>query len=233
MEEKFYPHLLTTVSGRRWLLTHGMELAIVKCLNSPEYISALGEAIGKAIEKSMQGGLSTRIVHGKEGMVLTDVDAHNPSVEVDYTSALQQLQNLGLNELQPNVDQLMVPVHRSSDKVVLGATALSLALDVSSFRVRRIRENIANQRSALRDVFVPLAQPFSAVVLIGMEGTSDNFPAAANTNTALSTTFASASFIAPVSIDDYEVLGADDQAVANGNASSFLNVDDAVLNIPQ
>ncbi|GKF96183.1 hypothetical protein Tco_0288918, partial [Tanacetum coccineum] len=34
LEEKFYPHLLTTISGRRWLLTHGMELAIVKCLNS-------------------------------------------------------------------------------------------------------------------------------------------------------------------------------------------------------
>nr|GFC51789.1 hypothetical protein [Tanacetum cinerariifolium] len=42
LEEKFYPHLLTTVSGRRWLLTYGMELAIVKCMNSPEYLYALG-----------------------------------------------------------------------------------------------------------------------------------------------------------------------------------------------
>nr|GFC67359.1 hypothetical protein [Tanacetum cinerariifolium] len=30
LEEKFYPHLLTTISGRRWLLTHGMELAIIQ-----------------------------------------------------------------------------------------------------------------------------------------------------------------------------------------------------------
>nr|GFA36484.1 hypothetical protein [Tanacetum cinerariifolium] len=36
LEEKFYPHLLTTISGRRWLITQGMELAVVKCLNSPE-----------------------------------------------------------------------------------------------------------------------------------------------------------------------------------------------------
>ncbi|GKF11725.1 hypothetical protein Tco_0049651, partial [Tanacetum coccineum] len=45
LEEKFYPYLLTTIAGRRWLLTYGMELAIAKCLNSPEYLSALGAAI--------------------------------------------------------------------------------------------------------------------------------------------------------------------------------------------
>ncbi|GKD22698.1 hypothetical protein Tco_1224401, partial [Tanacetum coccineum] len=63
LEEKFYSYLLTTISSRRWLLTHGMKLAIVKCLNSPEYLSALGAAIGKAIEKSMQDELSARITH--------------------------------------------------------------------------------------------------------------------------------------------------------------------------
>nr|GEW16873.1 hypothetical protein [Tanacetum cinerariifolium] len=54
-----------------------------------KYLSALGAAIGKDIEKGMQDGLSARITHGKEGRVLTDVDAHNPSAEVDYISALQ------------------------------------------------------------------------------------------------------------------------------------------------
>ncbi|GJS94600.1 hypothetical protein Tco_0801568 [Tanacetum coccineum] len=213
---KFYPHLLTTISGRMWLLTHGMELAIVKCLNSPKYVSALGTAIGKSIKKEMQDGLAVGITHGKEGRVLTDVAAHNPFAEVDYISTLQQLQNvnfpllvelrskkdasvktmmdtlrlegpiaekLGLNELQPNVDQLMV---------------------------RKIRENIANQRSVLRDVFVPLAEPFSYAVLTGAEGTSDTVPSAVNTTTALSTTLTSASLIAPISVNDYEVVGTDD-----------------------
>nr|GEY83311.1 hypothetical protein [Tanacetum cinerariifolium] len=238
LEEKFYPHLLTTVSGRRWLITYGMELAIVKCLNSPEYLFALGAAIGKAIEKGMQDELSAGIVHGKEGRALTDVAAHNPSAKVDYPSTLQQprnvnfsllaelksnkdasveavmnirhlegplAQNLGLHELQPNVDQLMVPIHRSSNKVVVGATALSLALDVSSFWVRRIKENIANQKSAFRDVFVPLAEPFFIVALTGTKGTSDVVPATANINTTLSITFASASSIDPISVDDYEI----------------------------
>ncbi|GJW40996.1 hypothetical protein Tco_0066841 [Tanacetum coccineum] len=66
LEEKFYPHLLTTVFSHRWLLTHGMELVIVKCLNSPEYLSALRAAISKANEKGMQDGLSSGMSPCKE-----------------------------------------------------------------------------------------------------------------------------------------------------------------------
>ncbi|GJY75110.1 hypothetical protein Tco_0480226 [Tanacetum coccineum] len=230
LEEKFFPHLLTTIYSRRWLLTQGMELAITKCLNSAEYLSVLGAAIGKAIKKGMQDGLSARITHGKEGRFLTDVAAYNPSAEVDYTSALQQLQNvnfplltklksnkdasieavmnilhlekplvdkLGLSELQPHIDQLMVPIHHSPDKVVIVATALSLALDVSS-----------------------------------TDGTSDTVPATADTTTTLSITFDSASTITPIYVDDYEVVGTDDQADVDRNAEPFPNVDEAVLNCP-
>nr|GFC27982.1 hypothetical protein [Tanacetum cinerariifolium] len=81
LEEKLYPHLLTTIFGRKWLPTHSMELAIAN-------------SIGKAIEKGMQDGLSAGITHGKEGRVLSDVSAYNPSAEVDYISTLQQLQNV-------------------------------------------------------------------------------------------------------------------------------------------
>ncbi|GKF99085.1 hypothetical protein Tco_0297868, partial [Tanacetum coccineum] len=56
LEEKIYPHLLTTIAGRRWLLTYGMKLVMFKCLNSPGYLSALGMAISKAIENGMQDG---------------------------------------------------------------------------------------------------------------------------------------------------------------------------------
>ncbi|GJR45820.1 hypothetical protein Tco_1313923 [Tanacetum coccineum] len=141
-------------------------------------------------------------------------------------------ERLGLNELQPRIDQLMVPIHHSPEKVVVGATALSLALHVSSVRVRKIRENIANQRSALHDVFVPLAEPFSSAVLTGTKGTSDIVPSTISTTTALSITFASASLIAPVFIDDYEVVGTDDQTDTDGNDAPFPNVDDVELNIP-
>nr|GEY67300.1 hypothetical protein [Tanacetum cinerariifolium] len=269
MEKSFRdePYLLTNIFGHRWLLTHGMELAITKCLHSPEYLSALETAIGKSIEKGMQDELFARIAHGAKGRVLTDVVAYNPSAEADYISALQHLQNvnfpllavlgsnkddsvdtlinilrleetlakrLGLTELQPHVDQLMVPIHHSPDQVIVGASASSLALDVSSSWVWKIKENIVNHRSALplRDVFVPLAEPLSATALTGIEGTSNVISATANTTTALSTTLAFASIVAPISVDDYEFTVTDDQAGADGNADPFSNVDDAELNIP-
>nr|GEZ03752.1 hypothetical protein [Tanacetum cinerariifolium] len=62
LEEKFYPHILTTISG---------------------------PAIGKAVKKGMQDGLSAEITHGAEGRVLTDVAAYNPSAEANCLSALQ------------------------------------------------------------------------------------------------------------------------------------------------
>ncbi|GJV60439.1 hypothetical protein Tco_1466539 [Tanacetum coccineum] len=208
LEERLYAHLLTTIAGRRSLLTYGMKLAVFKCLNSPE--------------------------------VLTDVAAFNPSAEDDFTSALQEVQNvnfsllaelqsnkdasveavmdllrldealakrLGLNDSQPHVDQLMVPVHHSLDQTVIGAIALSLSLDVSHGRVQRIRENIANNRSALRDIFVSFSKPLSAAALEGTGGTSSVAP---DTTTALSMTLSYASTIPPISMDDYEIAHAED-----------------------
>ncbi|GKD32754.1 hypothetical protein Tco_1248263, partial [Tanacetum coccineum] len=63
-QESFHPHLLNVIAGRRWLLTHGMKLLVVKCLNSNEYMEALGHAFGRAIEKGMQEGLAAGIEHG-------------------------------------------------------------------------------------------------------------------------------------------------------------------------
>ncbi|GJX17052.1 hypothetical protein Tco_0217884, partial [Tanacetum coccineum] len=107
LNERFYPHLLTTIARRRWLLTHGIKLAIAKCLHSPEYLSALGAAISRAIEKGMQDGLAAGITHGREGRVLSDVAAFNPSAESDYISALHELQDVNfslLAELKSNKD---------------------------------------------------------------------------------------------------------------------------------
>ncbi|GKB12922.1 hypothetical protein Tco_0846845 [Tanacetum coccineum] len=164
LEEKFYPHLLTTISGRRWLLTHGLKLVVVKCLNYEEYLSALGASISRAIENGMHDGLSPDIDHGKAGRSLADVVAYNPVVEADYNSAIQRLREVDfsllselkshkdasvediinllrlegpladapeMSDLQPHVDQFMLPVHQSEDQVVLGETSLSFALSVT------------------------------------------------------------------------------------------------------
>ncbi|GKE59510.1 hypothetical protein Tco_1498695 [Tanacetum coccineum] len=68
-----------------------IELAITKCLNSTEYLSTLGLAIGKAIKKGMLEGLSAGITYDTAGRVLTDIAAYNPSAEADCLFALQRL----------------------------------------------------------------------------------------------------------------------------------------------
>ncbi|GKF08091.1 hypothetical protein Tco_0042315, partial [Tanacetum coccineum] len=72
-QESFHPHLLNLIAGRRWLLTHGMKLLVVKCLNSNEYMEAMGHAFGRAIEKGMQEGLAAGIEHGKKDASTWDI----------------------------------------------------------------------------------------------------------------------------------------------------------------
>ncbi|GKC13317.1 hypothetical protein Tco_1010099, partial [Tanacetum coccineum] len=271
LEEKFYPHLLNTIAGRRLLLTYDMELAVTKLLNSTEYLSALGAAIGKAIKKGMQEGLSTGITHSIKGRTLTDIAAYNSSAKADYLAALHHLQSvnisllaelksnkdastktimnllqledrladrLGLTASQPRADQLMVLIHHSLGHRVIGASALSLSMDVSNFRVWKIKENLANRVSALRGIFIPLSEPLSVMALTGTEGTSAVVSIPAGTTTELSVTFASTSVVRPISTNDYEIVHVDGQRgesaedqIRGDNAYPLPNVDNVDLNL--
>ncbi|GKC25832.1 hypothetical protein Tco_1027982 [Tanacetum coccineum] len=190
----------------------------------------------------MQSGLSVGIDHGKAGRNLEDIVAYNPAAEADYNSALQRFLEVdfpllselsshkdasvadimdllrlespladapGMSDLQPDVEQLMLPIHRPEDQV--------------------IRENVSAQRSTLVDVWVPLVDPLSAKNLMGVAGTSDSVPVTIVTTTALSTTFASASSVPPITIEDYEIAGMDGQEDAQegvqGNVASFPTVE--------
>ncbi|GKF23524.1 hypothetical protein Tco_0075846, partial [Tanacetum coccineum] len=117
----------------------------------------------------------------------------------------------GMSDLQPDVEQLRVPLHRSEDQVVLGETSLSFALSVSHSRMKHIRENITAQQSALIGVWNPLSEPLSVQNLTGTTSISDSVSVSAATTTALSTTFAFASSIPPITIEDYEIADADGQ----------------------
>ncbi|GKA56559.1 putative gypsy type transposase [Tanacetum coccineum] len=98
--ETFHPHLFNTIAGRRWFLTHGMRLLMAKCLNSTEYMEALGNAFGRAIKKGMQEGLAAGIEHGQAGRCLNDLEAYNPSAKADFNSVVQNLRGLDFPFLQ-------------------------------------------------------------------------------------------------------------------------------------
>ncbi|GJZ96708.1 hypothetical protein Tco_0669042 [Tanacetum coccineum] len=72
---------MTTISGRRWLLTRGIKLVILKCLQSFEYLQALGQAIGCMVNKGIQDGLKAGVDHGKAGRDMYVVEAYDPSAK--------------------------------------------------------------------------------------------------------------------------------------------------------
>nr|GEV03672.1 ribonuclease H-like domain-containing protein [Tanacetum cinerariifolium] len=148
MDAEFYPRYLTTIAGQRWILSRGLRLVLVKCLSSPKYLSAMGEAIGHVTDKGMHNGLAACIKHGIAGRSITDVAAFNPSAESDHIAAINALQGVSFSllaqlkankdasmadimdllclegpaaktskasQLQPSLDQLMLPIYRLED----------------------------------------------------------------------------------------------------------------------
>ncbi|GJR24189.1 hypothetical protein Tco_0972716 [Tanacetum coccineum] len=95
LEGEFYPAYLTVLAGRRWLLTHGVELAMVKCLKSPEYQCIMGHALGRAMDFGMQEGLAAGHEYGVAGTPLFAVTAYNPeTVEANYLDTVRALEEV-------------------------------------------------------------------------------------------------------------------------------------------
>ncbi|GJU67623.1 hypothetical protein Tco_1253882 [Tanacetum coccineum] len=152
-----------------------MKLLVVKCLNSNEYMEALGHAFGRAIEKGMQEGLAAGIEHGQAGRCLTDLEAYIPSAEDDFNSAIRGTlidllrldppnvrgETLGMTDLQPDASQLMVPVHHKQDRVIIGSQALSVALDICRGRVEKMERNLIEPPAE-----VPATNVLSTVVIV-------------------------------------------------------------------
>ncbi|GJR93345.1 hypothetical protein Tco_0265519 [Tanacetum coccineum] len=108
-------------------------------------------------------------------------------------------------DLQPSPAQLMLPIHRPKDNVVLGETSLSFSLQVVHLRVQRVRGDIKEKRLSLTDAMVPLAEPLSSKSLIGEASTSAT-PTTFEPITTLSMTFASSDVVHPLSISNDQIL---------------------------
>nr|GEU53566.1 hypothetical protein [Tanacetum cinerariifolium] len=91
LDKEFYPRFLTAISEWRWILTHGLKLVILKCLQSPEYCHALGTAIGCTVNKGIQDGPRARVDHGKAERDLSVIEAYDPFAKAKYVEAVNAL----------------------------------------------------------------------------------------------------------------------------------------------
>nr|GEW57587.1 transposase (putative), gypsy type [Tanacetum cinerariifolium] len=92
-DKELYPHMLTAIAGRRWMIGHGLRLAVMKCGESIKLRQAFADVVSARIAKGMSEGLK----HGltipvypkvldpldpwacKEEMLLVDAIAANVS----------------------------------------------------------------------------------------------------------------------------------------------------------
>ncbi|GJT40046.1 hypothetical protein Tco_0939911 [Tanacetum coccineum] len=158
LEGEFYPAYLTTLAGRRWFLTHGIQLAVLKCLKSPEYQGILGHALGRAIDFGMQEGLEAGYEHGVARTQLSMVEAYNPeAARTSYFDAVRALEDV-------DFPLLFVPIHHSDDKAIVGETSLSFAL----LNVHSHAEGAKKHAAALRQLMMEIvSNPLSSQTWVG------------------------------------------------------------------
>ncbi|GJW74781.1 hypothetical protein Tco_0134151 [Tanacetum coccineum] len=172
LEGEFYPTYLTLLAGRRWLLTYGIQLALLKCLKYLEYQGILGHALGRAIDFGMKEGLEAGHEHRVAGRSLFVVDAYNSKVvSAYYVNTVRALEDahfplvdLLKSKKDAGMDELFIPIHHAGDKMVVGETSLSFAL----MNVHARTEGAKKHAAALRQLMIEIVSaPLSSQTWVG------------------------------------------------------------------
>ncbi|GKB21772.1 hypothetical protein Tco_0855695 [Tanacetum coccineum] len=101
-DEELYPHILTAIAGRRWVIGHGLRLAVMKCAESTKLRQVFVDVVSARIAKGMSEGLKHGIEHRKANLDLEAIEAYDPEADTKYVAALRALRDLKY----PMVDQL-------------------------------------------------------------------------------------------------------------------------------
>nr|GFC54560.1 hypothetical protein [Tanacetum cinerariifolium] len=101
-DEELYPHMLTVIAGRRWVIGHGLRLAMMKCAESLEMRQAFADVVSARIAKGMSEGLKHGVEHEHAQRTIESLEAYDPEAEAKFSAALQSLKDLKL----PLLDQL-------------------------------------------------------------------------------------------------------------------------------
>ncbi|GJY27677.1 hypothetical protein Tco_0403444 [Tanacetum coccineum] len=80
-------------------MAHRLKIVLLKCLQSFEYLRALGENIGCAINKGIQDGMKAGIEHGKAKRYLSVIEAYDPSAVAKYVDAINALRTVDFSLL--------------------------------------------------------------------------------------------------------------------------------------
>nr|GEZ84839.1 hypothetical protein [Tanacetum cinerariifolium] len=121
-DEELYPHMLTAIAGRRWVIGHGLHLAMMKCAESLEMRQAFADVVSGRVAKGMSEGLKHGVEHGWTQLELESIEAYDPEAEAKFVTALQSLKDLKfslLDQLESltdaPLDVIMAALYLESD----------------------------------------------------------------------------------------------------------------------
>nr|GEX05878.1 hypothetical protein [Tanacetum cinerariifolium] len=93
-DEELYPHMLTAIAGRRWVIGHGLRLTMMKCAESLEMRQAFADVVSVGVAKGMSEGLKHGVEHGYAQRTVESLEAYDPEAEAKFAAALQSLKDL-------------------------------------------------------------------------------------------------------------------------------------------
>nr|GEV24522.1 hypothetical protein [Tanacetum cinerariifolium] len=98
-DEELYPHMLTAIAGRMWVIEHGLRLAVMKCDESTELRQAFADIVSAGVAKGMSEGLKHGVEHEKTNLSLEAIEAYDLEAEAKYIAALHALKDLSSSQL--------------------------------------------------------------------------------------------------------------------------------------
>ncbi|GJT50085.1 hypothetical protein Tco_0976242 [Tanacetum coccineum] len=87
-DEELYPHILTAIAGHRWVIGHGIRLAVLKCTESTELKKVFANVVSAGIAKGMSQGLKHRVEHEKAKLYLATIEAYDPEADAKFVTAV-------------------------------------------------------------------------------------------------------------------------------------------------
>nr|GEV53106.1 hypothetical protein [Tanacetum cinerariifolium] len=121
-DEELYPHMLTAIVGCRWVIGHGLRLAMMKCAESLEIRQAFADVVSTGVAKGMSEGLKHGVEHGYSQRTVESLEAYDPEAKAKFSAALQSLKDLKyplLDQLEglrdAPIDVIMAALYLESD----------------------------------------------------------------------------------------------------------------------
>nr|GEX10148.1 hypothetical protein [Tanacetum cinerariifolium] len=150
--EELYPHMLTSITGHRWVIRHGLRLAVMKCSESLEMRQAFVDVVSAGISKGMSEGLRHGVEHGQAQLNVESIEAYDLEAKAKIccsSSGVEDLKYPLLDQLEglkdAPIDVIMAALYLESDTGVLYAPwesslfpdVLGIALRTQSSRLMR------------------------------------------------------------------------------------------------